>query len=787
MYSKRKSHLTRYMAVALLTLLLAGQTPAEPIDTASLIDLSLEELMRIPVSGSLTEMDPRRTPVSVTTITAEDIAITPARNLLDLIEIYVPGALWMSHSNGPQLGMRGIIADRNYKYLLLVNGIQINTGVSFGAISELSMWDMSDIEKVEVIRGPGSVTYGPGAIAGVISITTKNARTSPGTEIGAFYWNKYIARGAYIGSGHVGKGNEPDVYGYLSISESLGLSPNLLMTNGTDAFFIGSPRNWRHEAATWMGSWFGDAHVKAHVQADLKNNWKMWARYTEGPVPNNTSTSRTFDLRGWPAITQNMSRINPEDFFGIRERKLTTAAEYTKKLNEDYELEATVSFMSTDTKTINRWIQRSFPDIYRNHQDNLRNIGVWAAENKLFSRLQLNFFPSDELQAALGFEFSRTHIGPGWGRDEDEGFKIYDMVSGPDSEGYPYVTQARYLPLGSGWHANQHAVFGELNFDLNPQLSVILAARMDKHSYTDNMFSPRAAIAYEIKPGQFIKMVAQRSVRMNTEDELFRLHQTGLSVNPETLRTYELMYHVFGENGLTFKTAGFYNDHHVIAWDSTAVRNQPLGRLRTMGLEIEGAYERNNFELGANHSFVQQIDWKLDSGVLNSAISYSDYYHAATRVVSGVTHPVILSSTGNDLNNYANHITKLFGTVRFLDGKLILHGNMKAFWEFPGNKNGFEMLRNAAENNVSNNIPVNLAGIRPLEDLGAFDLMINGNASLTYMLGESSSISVLLQNIPIYGNNKRYIYDTGIRRWEVERIAWIEEPMSIGVRFTARF
>jgi len=56
-------------------------------------------------------------------------------NKYDLIEIYVPGALWMNHINGPHPAVRGLIIQANYKYLLLVNGRNTNTKGNYtGAI-----------------------------------------------------------------------------------------------------------------------------------------------------------------------------------------------------------------------------------------------------------------------------------------------------------------------------------------------------------------------------------------------------------------------------------------------------------------------------------------------------------------------------------------------------------------------------------------------------------------------------------------------------------------------------
>lgn len=90
-------------------------------------ELSLSDLMGLQNAiGTLTRMEKNKVPVSVTTITEEDIRMTPARNLLDVIEALVPGAMYTDHPEQARLGLRGVIADRNYKFLLLVDGHLMN-------------------------------------------------------------------------------------------------------------------------------------------------------------------------------------------------------------------------------------------------------------------------------------------------------------------------------------------------------------------------------------------------------------------------------------------------------------------------------------------------------------------------------------------------------------------------------------------------------------------------------------------------------------------------------------
>jgi outer membrane cobalamin receptor len=155
--------------LAMVSLLQAAETPAV---AENVWDMSLEQLMNVNVrtAATLTESNPHKSPSSVTVITAEDIAVTPARNLLDMMEIYVPGFIYMNHSIGPVFGIRGALVDRPYQYLVTVNGVNVNYKAHYGARLELLNWDLNDIQRVEIVRGPGSVTYGPGAVGGVINI-----------------------------------------------------------------------------------------------------------------------------------------------------------------------------------------------------------------------------------------------------------------------------------------------------------------------------------------------------------------------------------------------------------------------------------------------------------------------------------------------------------------------------------------------------------------------------------------------------------------------------------------
>jgi len=179
----------------LLTLLIVFVSDWQPaFAMKDYFSMSLKELLSEDVSiASLISLKLSKIPAAITIITREDIEMTPAMNILDLIEVYVPGAMMLNNYAGPPtLKLRGI-GQRNYKTILLVNGRPVNQKTFNGSTAEITNWDMNDIEHIEVVRGPSSVTYGPGAIAGVINIITKNAGSMEGFKTGVEYNYTFLA------------------------------------------------------------------------------------------------------------------------------------------------------------------------------------------------------------------------------------------------------------------------------------------------------------------------------------------------------------------------------------------------------------------------------------------------------------------------------------------------------------------------------------------------------------------------------------------------------------------
>ena len=138
-------------------------------------DLSLDDLLTLVVNtGSFLDLDLQKSPMAMTIIKKDQINLSGARSLTELLEIYVPGFQYSINPwNGIQWGMRGVSNDRNTKFLVLVNGHKINSESKDGFIAETDLGLLGDFERVEVLRGPAGLVYGSGAIAGIVNIVTR--------------------------------------------------------------------------------------------------------------------------------------------------------------------------------------------------------------------------------------------------------------------------------------------------------------------------------------------------------------------------------------------------------------------------------------------------------------------------------------------------------------------------------------------------------------------------------------------------------------------------------------
>lgn len=167
------------------TALAALFAPAGPASAADLTELSIEQLLDVEVySASKFIQKITEAPASVSIVTAADIEDYGYRTLADILR-GVRGLDVTYDRNYSYLGARGFNrpGDYNNRILLLVDGYRFNDAVYDATlIGTEFILDVDLIERVEVVRGPGSSIYGSNAFFGVINVITKRGRDFSGAE-----------------------------------------------------------------------------------------------------------------------------------------------------------------------------------------------------------------------------------------------------------------------------------------------------------------------------------------------------------------------------------------------------------------------------------------------------------------------------------------------------------------------------------------------------------------------------------------------------------------------------
>ena len=148
--------------------------------------LSLEELGNIEVTTvSKGPVKLSQTAAAIYVITQEDIRRSGVRSLPEALRL-APGVdVAQIDSVKWAVGIRGFESRLSRDILVLIDGRSVYSPLFHGVYWEVQDTLLEDIDRIEVIRGPGGTIWGANAVNGVINIITKNAKDTKGTLVSA--------------------------------------------------------------------------------------------------------------------------------------------------------------------------------------------------------------------------------------------------------------------------------------------------------------------------------------------------------------------------------------------------------------------------------------------------------------------------------------------------------------------------------------------------------------------------------------------------------------------------
>jgi len=145
--------------------------------------LSLEELGNVEVvTFSKSPIELQDTPSALYVITGDDILRSGVTTIADALRLAPGVEVGRLSSTTWAVGIRGLQNNFSKSVLVLIDGRNVYTPLFAGVYWDVQDMPLENIERIEVIRGPGGTIWGPNAANGVINIITKGSAETPGVR-----------------------------------------------------------------------------------------------------------------------------------------------------------------------------------------------------------------------------------------------------------------------------------------------------------------------------------------------------------------------------------------------------------------------------------------------------------------------------------------------------------------------------------------------------------------------------------------------------------------------------
>jgi iron complex outermembrane receptor protein len=527
--------------------------PQKPID---LTELPLEALMNLDVpkvyAASKIEQKVTEAPSSVSIVTADEIKKFGYRTLAEVLQS-VPGFNVSYDRNYAFLGARGIsLGDFNSRMLLLVNGHRVNNNLTDGAYVETAfILDIDLVDRVEIIRGPGSVLYGNNAFFGVINVITREGKQVNGVE-GSFDYGSYDT---YKGRVTIGQ--------QFTNGMRFLVSGTYYDSQGVDALFyraFNTPAQNHGVAEDMDADSFGSAFASiGYGDFSLEGAWNR--REKINPTAQFSLTTfndprlRTIDERSY--VTLKYAHSFP-DIVDVVAQVYFDHYHFDIGYPQSVIVGTNVVFSTFSTeKDTGEW---------------------WGAE------LQLNKRLWDRHVITFGGEY----------RD--------DFLQELRLSGEPTVHRTR----------ESYGIYLQGDFAIVTNLHFHGGFRYDQYGDFDPSFDPRLALIYNPFEGSTFKAIYGTAFRAPNFSELSdpRLQ----NINPETITGYELVYEQQIGPHFRSSVSGFYNVmDDLIVFDSGSFTNFNADT-KGVELALETSWH-NGIRGRASYSFQEtrntSVSWEM--------------------------------------------------------------------------------------------------------------------------------------------------------------------------------
>jgi len=313
---------------ALCALMMVSDLPAQQDAStkapSTLVNLDLQALMNIEITSvSRRPEHLSDAAASVFVITADDIRRSGATNIPEALRLAPNLDVVQAHASSYTVSARGLIDSAANKLLVLIDGRSVYTPLFSGVFWDVQDVLLDDIDRIEVISGPGGTLWGVNAVNGVINIITRSAKATQGALLVAGTGDRDSLAALRYG-GEAGTTGHYRVFGKYSDHSHSETAAGVAKDDGSNKTLAGFRADWEHAADQF--TILGTAYTGSEGQPP-PGTLSTGAKFMLGMI-----SLSGFNLTGhWKRGFNNGSTIIVQGYFDRTER--TVPPTFSERLN----------------------------------------------------------------------------------------------------------------------------------------------------------------------------------------------------------------------------------------------------------------------------------------------------------------------------------------------------------------------------------------------------------------------------------------------------------------------
>ena len=486
---------------------------------ADYLEMDLEQLLQVSVTGSTLRDESLKTvPAQVTVFTREQLDTLGLDYLHELIRL-VPGFQVNRSADNPlnytfsASGRR--LGSRAREIVLVVDGRIYVDPRSSGADSAISLYPLANIERIEVIQGPGSALYGSGAFTGVINIISRRKTKALSVAVGS------------------NERRRADVH-------------------------------WSQESGAWQSSLY------AHAYKDAGQDY----RFVNGQTTDDPRDELGVDLAVQHDNTRLQAafyRVGAENFYVLEKvRNGFNAFQQTSRqinleqkfqLSDAWQANVSLGYMDTD----------QYLDALLVSEGALASISQPASDAAVLTKAVFNakaykaavtsdLSLSDRSSVQLGLDAQRASS------DDANAYTNFDLEQIVQGD-YPVTYYGNFdnpTVVEAATSRDSAGAYTQLLHDLSADTRLTLGVRYDYYEGVGNRASPRLGLVHQLNPEHSLKLLYGEAFRAPAFAETKLMNNPFIAGNPnlqhEVVSTWSLVW-LGTWNKTSSNLAAFYSDY----------------------------------------------------------------------------------------------------------------------------------------------------------------------------------------------------------------------------------